>query len=294
VKAQFLIHGTQSVINLAGKGLYGLYSLLGWRIFSKAGSLLGTVFFFFKPKKRAMAQEEIQFLFNDTLGPHQLKSITRKSFQNYYKRQVETVFFGALTPWLIKKIVRVRGMENLDIALSGGKGVILLLSHFGSFLLPLPVLGFNGYRINQITGRQHHASWLSESIWKWRHREADKLPVGYFQADRFLRPVYKALRNNEIVAIAFDGRDGSAYDEIRLLDRKAAISPGPLTLALKTGAAIVPAFVVRQPDDTQQLFLEKPFEGHCNDFSKSCLAESMNWFADIFQDILRLILVTME
>jgi len=274
------------MLNLSGKILYLLYSLLGWRFFSLAGSLCGTVFFFLKKKKRSMAAEEISFLFNDTLSRQKVKQITKKSFRNYYKRQVETFFFGGLTLPLTREIIKAEGLGNLDTALSRGKGVILLLSHFGSFLLPLPYLGFKGYPINQVTGKQHHGSLFSQSLWKWRQREADRLPVNYFQADKFLRPVYKALKNNEIVAIAFDGRDGSAYQEIQLLDRKAIISPGPLTLALKTGAAIVPVFVVRQKDDTQKMFIEKPFDMHCNGFSETTLAKSMNWFAKIFSGYL--------
>ncbi len=244
-------------INTAGKILFRLYHRLGWRPFTTTGRFIGILVYILNRPKRTRVIQEVRYLLGNRLTPKHFRTITKRSFENYYKRQVETLFFGTLSPLIIENTVQAEGLDNLDQALSRGRGVILLLAHFGSFLLPLPFLGFRGYRIHQLTGRQRNTSRLSESLWKWRQKEADRLPVGYLQADRFLRPVYKALKNNEIITIAFDGRDGSTLKETRLLDRHIAVSPGPMNLAARTCAAIVPAFVVRQADDTHKIFFHK-------------------------------------
>jgi len=42
--------------------------------------------------------------------------------------------------------------------------------------------------------------------------------------------------------------------------RKAATATGPVILAMRTGAAILPCFIIRQPDDTHKIIFEPPFE----------------------------------
>jgi len=178
--------------------------------------------------------------------------------------------------------VHAEGLENLDIALSRGKGVILLLSHFGSFLLPLPFLGYRGYNINQITGKQIHTSLIAERMWRWRKKDADKLPINFIQADKFLRPVYKALMNNEIVVMAFDGRDGSKWAVTEFFERKVRFSTGPFELAKNTGATIIPTFTIRMKNGTHKLVLESPFKLTNVNQTESALLYDTRRFAKLF------------
>lgn len=243
-----------------GRMAHIVYRLLGWRFVSQIGKFIGDINYYLNRESYRITKEELTLLFGNKLDVVKIMDITKRSFENYYMRQIETFFFGSLDVHTINKMIHAEGLENLDSALLKGRGVILLLSHFGSFLLPLPFLGYKGYKVNQITGIQKHASLPAERIWTWRKKEAEKLPVRFIQVDRFLRPLYKALKNNEIVAIAFDGRDSSKWVIADFLERKAFFSSGPFELAIKTGAAIVPTFAVRQKDGTHKLIFESSFE----------------------------------
>ena len=267
---------------LLGRAAHVVFHLFGWRFISFTGKLSGDIVYLLNRRKRTETAEEIRLLFGARFGEERIKGITRRSFENYYRRQVETVFFGSLDRETIERIIRCEGRENLDGALEKGKGVILLLSHFGSFLLPLPYLGFMGYRVDQVTGRQIHASLAGERFWEWRKREAEKLPVRFLQVGRFLRPLYQALGRNETVAIAFDGRDGSRWAVVDFFGRKARFSTGPFELARRTGAAIIPTFVVREADNTHRIVLEPPFELSDEADTERALAEDTRRFAGIF------------
>lgn len=185
---------------------------------------------------------------------------TRRCLEIHYARLLETLFFGRLTKAMVESRISAQGMENVDQALSNGQGAILLLAHFGSFLLPLPYLGYMGYKVNQLTGKQRHVSLLDERIWQWRKHDADKLPVRYIQVERFLRPVYRAFQQNELVAVAFDGRDGTQWATVPFLGGMARFSTGPFMLARRTGAAIIPTFTLRNANDTHTLIFEKPLD----------------------------------
>lgn len=279
---QIALVAFDSALNLFGKFLYGIYYLLGRRVVLLIGKLIGDSIYFLNRNLREMTKKEIALLFGKRYEGVQLDNLTRKSIEHFYSRNLETFFFGALDREGIKQILEVDGLENLEEALSRRKGVILLISHFGSFMLPLPFLGFQGFKVNQVTGKQLHSSVIEERIWAWRKREADKLPVKFIQVDKFLRPIYIALKNNEIVAIAFDGRDGLKLVPTAFFERTALFSSGPFELARRTGSAILPAFVIRSKDFTHRLVLEPLFGLSDEPDKERALQEDTRKFAKLF------------
>lgn len=265
----------------AGKTAHVLYYFFGSGFASFLGGLLGDVVHKTNRRLNTSIRKGIAETFSE-FDENKIDYVLKNSFKNHFKRQVETFFFGALSKDRVNNLVHASGIEHIDSALSKGKGVILLLSHFGSFLLPLPFLGFRGYKVNQITGRQRHSSLIAERIWAWRKKEADRLPVKFIQSDRFLRPCYEALQRNELVAIAFDGRDGSKWSEVDFLGRKVRFSTGPFELARRTGATIIPVFVVRNKDNTHRLVFEPALKFSDNHNAQDAASFDTRNFAEIF------------
>jgi KDO2-lipid IV(A) lauroyltransferase len=62
---------------------------------------------------------------------------------------------------------------------------------------------------------------------------------------------------------------------------------GPAAFALKTGAVIVPAFMVRNKDDSFTLKVEKPLEFNPTDDKDKDLIESIKRYKSIFEDYIR-------
>lgn len=270
-------------LRLFGGFLHVLRTLLGWRGIGACGRLAGDLLFLADRGRRRILEEELGRLFGSRRDRAWTRQAARRSCEHFTMRLFETAFFGSLDRRSTGKLARAEGIANVDGALSRGKGVILLLSHFGSFLLPLPFLGFRGYAVNQITGKQAHRSLLAERIWLWRKREADRLPVRFRQVDRFLRPVYQALRGNEIVAVAFDGRDSTQWAVVEFFGRRARFSTGPFELARRTGAAIVPTFVVREPGGRHRIELREAFALSNAATAEDALREDVQKFARIFE-----------
>lgn len=260
-----------------------LFSLLGWRGSSFLGKLAGDCLYLVDHRRRRILEEELARLFSGRPVRPGGRTIARKSCEHFAMRLVETAFFGSLDRRRTDALARSAGLEHIDQALARGKGVILLLSHFGSFLLPLPFLGFRGYAVNQITGKQVHNGLLAERIWLWRKREADQLPVSFRQVDQFLRPVYHALMGNEIVAVAFDGRDSSRWAVVDFFDRQARFSTGPFELARRTGATIVPTFVIREPGGRHRIEFGEEFKLSGAAESERAIEEDVRRFAKVFE-----------
>jgi KDO2-lipid IV(A) lauroyltransferase len=264
-----------------GMMLYLIFYLLGWRFIFWVGKLTGEIIFYINRSLKEMTKMELEILFGEKYDDRMLNYITKKSIEHYYIRNIETLFFGVLNKKRIQNIIHVEGLKNIEESLLKGKGIILLLSHFGSFLLPLPFLGYLGYKVNQITGKQLHKSLLEERIGSWRKKEAEKLPVKFIQKGKFLRPIYNALKKNEIIAIAFDGRDGSKWIVTSFYQRKALFSTGPFELARRTGAIIIPTFIIRKNKYTHKLIFEMPLNLSENSDIERALSEDTIHFAEL-------------
>ncbi len=214
--------------------------------------------------KVKIMREELCKLLGKRISHKQAGKIIRQGICNGRKDLFETWMFPALTKEKTRQSAYFSGKEYLDAALAGGKGVILILTHFGFRKFILPVLGYEGYVISQIAAKP--TSWKLEGKDHAAHNkimdiELDcekSLKANFIYLEDSLRPVFRALSKNEIVAIAVDGPIGNKRIGVKFLGRTAFFSPTAASLSLKTGAAMIPAFVIRGNDNRHKVVFEKP------------------------------------
>lgn len=219
----------------------------------------------------------------------QSDTIAARGIANYLGRRLEELYLGKLTQEETARLVHIEGRENLDESVQRGKGTIILLSHFGSLLLPLPALGYLGYQIYQLAGPptlKHHRP-INATIFRIRERAYARLPVTFLRTDLHLKQAVKVLRNNDLLAMAIDGREGHQWLEVQFLDKRAFFSPGPLRLAMTTGATIVPTFMIRQADQTHRLVFGKPLSFPANDKSEHTLQHNLQHLVNLFDKYVR-------
>jgi len=254
--------------------IYALATLSAW------------CFYILADRIRRETYDELKRCLVNRYPEKDIRRITIRSFKIYMKRHFENLFLGRLTGDFIKKIVHIDGIEHLDNALAKGKGAIILLSHFGSFLMIPPALGFWGYRVNQIAGPPIFKGNRSihKRIFEVRAQEYNSLPVTFIRSDESMPLAIRALKNNELAAIAFDGREGSKWIPVRFFGQTAYFAPGPVKLSKISGATILPTFIVRQKDNTHKLIIESPFELRNDENRKEFLSVNIQRLAEIFED----------
>jgi KDO2-lipid IV(A) lauroyltransferase len=74
------------------------------------------------------------------------------------------------------------------------------------------------------------------------------------------RQILKCLRRNEIVCFITDERKRHTGIYVDFFGHPAPTATGPATLSLKTGAPLVPVFIVRDGENSQTIFVEPPLE----------------------------------
>jgi KDO2-lipid IV(A) lauroyltransferase len=74
------------------------------------------------------------------------------------------------------------------------------------------------------------------------------------------KKIFHCLRNNEIICLIADEYKRRGGVEVDFFGYKTPTAVGPAVLSLRTGAALVPLFMVRQNDDTHKIIIEPALE----------------------------------
>ena len=181
------------------------------------------------------------------------EQLVRRSFRNTGKNLMEFMQLPRMSPETIHQLVTFEGREHIDRALDQGRGAIILTAHFGNWeLLGASILA-NGYTIRGIT-RQLRSKRLDAIVSSYREK------VGWqgIDRDRSIREVLRCLKRNELIAILADVDTRTQGIFVDFFGRPAYTPYSPVAFALKTGAAILPTFIIRQPDDSHRAVVEAP------------------------------------
>lgn len=210
--------------------------------------------FLFK-NDRQKRVEIIKRVLGDKISQKRAKKIIRLSFQNFNKSLVDFFRLSKLNSGNIDNFVKIIGQENLDSALKEGNGAILAGLHVGNSGFSLTALALKGYPVNIV-------------VWKEKDEKVDGLfqsirqskGVKVIQSYNSARRISRALKRNEIAAMAVDLNGGEKGIELNIWERKISIVRGPLLFALKQKAPVLPGIIIRQPDNSHKIVIEKPIK----------------------------------
>jgi KDO2-lipid IV(A) lauroyltransferase len=156
----------------------------------------------------------------------------------------------------IDQYVRAKGLDKLDRALQKGKGVLALTGHVGNWELMAGYIAMKGYTLN-VVGAPIYDPRLDDLVVNNRLQSGMK----YIARGSATREIIRALRRNEIVGLLID-QDTKHVDGVfvNFLGEKAYTPVGPVILAMKTQAAIVPMAIHIQNDNTHLVEIDEELD----------------------------------
>jgi KDO2-lipid IV(A) lauroyltransferase len=188
---------------------------------------------------RRIGLHNLRMVFPELPEPERI-GILKDCFKNLGRLLVEFSHFPELNKSNIADYVIYDGFDNYAEAVRRGRGVIYLTGHFGSWELGSFSQSIYGYPLKFVV-RPIANSRVDSLIERYRVLGGN-VPIRRRNASR---EILKALRNNEAVGILFD--QNTTRDEGVFVDFfgiPAATTPAIATFALRTGAAVVPAFII--------------------------------------------------
>jgi len=234
-----------------------LIQIVPFRFTMYLGRVFGLLAYFFARRHRKIALEGLGTAFSKEKTSCQIRKIARKCFEFIGETAWEILYFLNRRD-LIKERVDIVGKDNLVKALEKKKGVIALGAHFGNFPLMCLRLKEEGFVVNTLA-RPMRDEKAGSLIHKLRTEGGIKTIFSYPRKESVFGSL-RALSNSEILVIQMDQNFGTGGVWVKFFGRLAATPVGPIVLALRSGAAIVPMFIVRKATGRHTLFIEEQVE----------------------------------
>jgi lauroyl/myristoyl acyltransferase len=267
---------------------------LSWRSALKVGAMLAALHARYRADQlRRRIRQGVQTIWRDELSEAELDRLLHRNLVTRYKHLIDTFFYQSLDEASIEQVApTIEGRAYLDDMLKRGRGVVLLMSHFGSFGILIGGLVLRGYRLHQIFTLTPQAPyrtwrWLERAIMQaklacWSH---DRVGFTFWRPGMSLRPLYHKLREGEIVVVYGDGARGQGFTRVEFMGHPLSLSTGPFKIAARTRAALIPAFVLREADDRHRIILEAPIV--LNDDTASSLQQGASQYAALLARYVR-------
>lgn len=156
-----------------------------------------------------------------------------------------------------RRVTHIRGKEHLDRALRKGKGAIALGAHLGNFVLLGTRLGLEGYRCHTLFRFPKDAR-IDRLIAKFLPRYHQHV-ISAATKRTAVTKILDALKKNEIVHILGDNLKKGRINA-SLFGQRVPSPRGPISLALRSGAPLVPMYLVRNYQGDMNLIIEPEME----------------------------------
>jgi KDO2-lipid IV(A) lauroyltransferase len=231
----------------------GLIARLPRRLAYALGIVISTIAFPILSRQRLALEANLRYVF-PSMRQAELRKLAWRNWLNLTKAWIDFFKIPRMDRGKLGKLLVASGLENLDRAVAAGKGVIVVGVHMGSWELAAAswaaAHGEIGVMVEQIEPRR-----LFDHVARRRSRMGIRvIPLSRTGA----RDIMRLLKERRMVVLAMDRDILRTGRPFRFFGRPASFPTGPVEIALKTGAPILPAFVIRDAEDRYMAFGEPP------------------------------------
>ncbi len=204
----------------------------------RLGRWLGLVVFSLGVRRRVVL-ENLRIAFPEKSETERL-AIARGTFQHFGELLAD---IGRIPRWSDAEFhenVVIEKREIFDRALAEGRGVIVVTGHFGGFEIGPAGLQSLGYSVTSIFApvRNPHVERYINGLRTLKGARTVMRGMG-------LRGALAALHQKQMIAIFADQDAGRNGVFVPFFGRIASTLTGPAEMALRTGAVLVPGFILK-------------------------------------------------
>lgn len=234
--------------------------------------------YIFARQDRLAVRDNLRVIFPEKTES-EIRKIHLRMSRNFSKYLADFFSYKKIDARYLKEKITIENSHYFDQALSKNKGVIVLSAHLGNWEMGAVVVAQAGYPLWEVA-LPHKFKKVDNFFNSQRERMGIKvIPVG-----KAARQCLDLLKNNQILALAGDRDFTEKGIVLDFFGRPTLFPIGPAAFSLKTGASIVPGFMMRNKDDTFTLKIEKPLEFNPTGEKDRDLKEIISKYKVIFED----------
>jgi KDO2-lipid IV(A) lauroyltransferase len=223
----------------------------------RRGVDLGSLAFRVAKKQRWYAERNLrlaQFPHPGTM-PAEREALIKRVFIQFSKSVIDFIWMQTRSVTEIEALVDATGLEHVHAALAQGKGAVLITAHMGNWELLGRYLAQHGVPLT-VVGRDPENPEFRAMVRRLRENG----DVGVVSKGGSVRELLGLLKKNKSIGLLPDQNSGDIF--VPFFGVPAGTVAGPATLSLHTGAALIPVYCVRQPDDRYRLQMLPPIDTH--------------------------------
>lgn len=187
--------------------------------------------------RRLMVERHMQRVHNGRLSGRELDRLVRRAFDSYARYWLESFRLPGTSAAQLEAMTSWTGLEHLDAGLSEGNGVIIALPHLGGWDTTGAWFATLGHPVTVVVEPVQ-----PPELFEWfarlrRGYGVNVVPLGPDAGTAVLR----ALHANQIVGLVCDRDILGTGVAVEFFGERTTLPSGPATLALRTGASLLPA-----------------------------------------------------
>ena len=205
----------------------------------RLGWALGWLGYWIAPPYRRLVLHNLTIAFGREKSPAELRALARKHFATLGANIFSNIKLPTLSAEEIRAVVTVEGLETLQAGNKIGSGFVMVISHLGSwemFAQLSPI--FFGCKVGTIFQALSNPGIDAEV-----RRDRARLGLELFERKAGFIKACQFMREGGAVGILMDQHAGDAGLWCPFFGRLASTTTLPATLALRTGAWLIPAAV---------------------------------------------------
>jgi KDO2-lipid IV(A) lauroyltransferase len=209
-----------------------------------AAAIVGMALTTSRRDARAVYARHVRRVVGAGLSDAEVRTWTRRAFLNYARYWLEGARLPAVDPRVVEaRMIMESGYEHLVTGMAAGSGVVLALPHLGRWEWGGAWLNLQGYPMTAVAETVEPPKLYD---WFVSQRQALGLtivPLGAEAGGVLLR----TLRAGGLVGLLCDRDIVGNGVEVEFFGERTTLPAGPATLALRTGAVLLPAAVYGGP-----------------------------------------------
>ena len=180
------------------------------------------------------------------LSEERVRAIARESYRGLGRIAMEIIWLSRAERSQVEELfVEPEGWEQLEAAHAEGRGVIVVMAHFGNWELAAAYMTMRGLPLDGIA--MHMANPLSDGFIT---RTRTRLGINVVFDEHAVRRIPKALKEGHVVALVSDqGAKGLAGTFVNFFGRPAKTPRGAAVFAQRNRLPLLYVAAVRQPDN---------------------------------------------
>lgn len=224
-----------------------IVELLPVRISMGLADIGGTVYYYTVKKKRDQAKRNIRRVLGPDATKRDVAKTARKMCRYYAKYWIEIFWIPSLDKEYILDRFHTEGKEYFETVLALGKGMIVVLPHYGSWEAGAVYLASQG-KFSAV------AEVLKPpELFKLFCDLRESIGIKIFPFDHKPKTRIKMidfLKEGGMLALLADRDLRGTGVEVEFFGEKTTLPPGPAALAFKSGAPILCVSVIKNDDGT--------------------------------------------